>query len=198
MVVLWWFITIGRLVTISASAVWYAAIGTTIRSWTMDSLYLRIYAMLVFEIFIFAILQVPINFDGEPISFVIVLKGGVLVYFLQMRIDVTAVKWRRWSRSSRFFFLFLLSLSFVAVQVQSGKEIFHGISGSGSHRRIRTSITPLLVASVTWGRITSIGGSLVTSSVRLRLSLVSGPITSFIWNLESLSVPTVVFRWGWG
>merc|ERR1712008_640106 len=70
-----------------------------------------------------------------------------------MRIDVTAVKWRRWSRSSRFFFL-LLSLSFVAVQVQSGKEIFHGISGSGSHRLIRTSITSLLVASVTWGRIT--------------------------------------------
>merc|ERR1712008_313708 len=126
MVVLWGFITIGRLVTISSSAVWYTSIGTTIWSWTMDSLYLRIYAMLVFEILIFAILQVPINFDGEPISFVIVLKGGVLVYFLQMRIDVTAVKWRRWSRSSRFFFL--LSLSFVAVQVQSGKEIFHGIS----------------------------------------------------------------------
>ena len=70
--------------------VWYTGIGTTVRSWTMDSLYLRIYAMLVFEIFIFAILQVPINFDGEPIRFVIVLKGGVLVYFLQMRIDVTA------------------------------------------------------------------------------------------------------------
>ena len=34
----------------------------------MDLLYLRIYAMLVFEIFIFAVLQVPINFDGEPIS----------------------------------------------------------------------------------------------------------------------------------
>merc|ERR1712166_1508801 len=153
--------------------------------------------MLVFEIFIFAILQVPINFDGEPISFVIVLKGGVLVYFLQMRIDVTAVKWRRWSRSSRFFFLILLSLSFVAVQVQSGKEIFHGISGSGfhgisgsgSHRLIRTSVTSLLVA---WGRISSIGGSLVTSSVRLRLSLVSGPITSSILNLVSLSVPTAV------
>merc|ERR1719362_1806098 len=143
--------------------------------------------MLVFEIFIFVRLQVPINFDGEPIRFVIVLKGGVLVYFLQMRIDVTAVKFLYWSRSSRFFFLFLLSLSFVsgsgfvAVQVQSGKEIFHGISGSGSHhRRVRTSITSLLVASVTWGRISSIGrclvtslliasigGSLVTASVRL-------------------------------
>merc|ERR1719483_1685162 len=107
-----------------------------------------------------------------------------------MRIDVTAVKWRRWSRSSRFFFLFLLSLSFVAVQVQSGKEIFHGISGSGSHRLIRTSITPLLVASVTWGRISSIGGSLVTSSVRLRLSLVSGPITSSVrWRLSWISGP---------
>merc|ERR1719296_471864 len=82
LVVLWWFITIGRLVTISASAVWFTAIGTTIRSWTMDSLYLRIYSMLVFEVFIFAILQVPINFDGEPIRFVIVLKGSVLVYFL--------------------------------------------------------------------------------------------------------------------
>merc|ERR1719222_101430 len=143
----------------------------------MDLLYLRIYAMLVFEIFIFAILQIPINFDGESIRFVIVLKGGVLVYFLQMRIDVTAVKFLYWSRSSRFFFLFLLSLSFVsgsgfvAVQVQSGKEIFHGISGSGSHhRRVRTSITSLLVASVTWGRISSIGRCLVTSSVRLRLS----------------------------
>ena len=66
--------------------VWY----TSIRSWPVDLLYLRIYAMFVFEIFIFAILQVPINFDGEPIRFVIVLKGGVLVYFLQMRIDVTA------------------------------------------------------------------------------------------------------------
>merc|ERR1719331_672645 len=68
--------------------------------------------MLVFEIFIFVRLQVPINFDGEPIRFVIVLKGGILIYFLQMRIDVTAVKW---SRSSRFFFfLFLLSLSFIS------------------------------------------------------------------------------------
>merc|ERR1712037_328016 len=152
----------GRFVTVSASTVWH----TSIRSWTMDSLYLRIFVRL----------QVPINFDGEPIRFVIVLKGGILIYFLQMRIDVTAVKW---SRSSRFFFffLFLLSLSFVsgsgfvAVQVQSGKEIFHGISGSGSHhRRVRTSITSLLVASVTWGRISSIGRCLVTSSVRLRLS----------------------------
>ena len=82
----------------------------------MDLLYLRIYAMLVFEIFIFAILQVPINFDGEPISFLIVLRVGVLVYFPQIRIDATPVKTRRWGRSSTFFFLFLLSLNFVAVQ----------------------------------------------------------------------------------
>merc|ERR1719350_2061117 len=126
-----------------------------------------------------------------------------------MRIDVTAVKYRRWSRSSRFFFLFLLLLSLNFVSVQRGKEICQGISGSGSHRRIRTSITSLLVASVTWGRISSIGGgSLVTSSVRLswisgpisssvRLSWVSGPITSTILNLVSLSVPTAILGWGW-
>merc|ERR1719331_169371 len=180
--------------------------------------------MLVFEIFIFVRLQVPINFDGEPIRFVIVLKGGILVYFLQMRIDVTAVKWSRSSRFFFFFFLFLLSLSFVsgsgfvAVQVQSGKEIFHGISGSGSHHRwIHTSIASLLVASVTWGGISSIGGSLVTSLLvssiggslvtsSVRLSWVSSPISSTILNLVSLSVPTavlgwrrgVVFGWGWG
>merc|ERR1719331_1872319 len=126
-----------------------------------------------------------------------------------MRIDITAVKFLYWSRSSRFFFFFLLSLSFVAVQVQSGKEIFHGISGSGSHhRRISTSITSLLVASVTWGRISSIGGSLVTSLLvssiggslvtsSVRLSCVSGPISSTILNLVSLTVPIAVLRWGW-
>merc|ERR1719350_2356680 len=125
-----------------------------------------------------------------------------------MRIDVTAVKYRRWSRSSRFFFLFLLLLSLSFVSVQRGKEICQGISGSGSHRRIRTSITSLLVASVTWGRISSIGGSLITSSVRLswisgpisssvRLSWVSGPITSTILNLVSLSVPTAILGRGW-
>merc|ERR1719331_3755853 len=102
-----------------------------------------------------------------------------------MRIDITAVKFLYWSRSSRFFFFFLLSLSFVAVQVQSGKEIFHGISGSGSHhRRISTSITSLLVASVTWGRISSIGGSLVTSLLV--------PSAVFWWGWW------VVFWWGWG